>query len=112
MAMTALILHVIEETGSGKAVALLFLVETLPPLAGPIIGAAADRHPRRAVLVVTSLLQAAVVLAIAPTPALPLLLALVFVRGLLATVFQAAAGSVVPDLVEDGELPATNALVS
>ena len=112
MAMTALVLYVIDRGDPATAVAALFLAESLPPLAGPLLGALADRRDRRSVLVVTALLQAAVVLAVAPLPRYGVILALVFARGFLATVFQAAAGGAVPDLVDDEQLPAANARIS
>lgn len=112
MGTVALILHLQATRGTGTAVATVFVAESLPPLLSPWLGALADRHHGRAVLVVSALAQGAIVAVIAATlPGLVPLFALVLLRATFATVGQAASGAAVPALVDDAGLPRANALL-
>lgn len=111
MAMLAIVLHVLRTHGTGTSVALVFLLDTLAPLLGPVLGAVADRIDVRRALVLSQVGQAAVVLAmVAALDSYPALLALVFVRGLLAAVMPGAIGSAVSAVVADAELTAANGM--
>lgn len=113
MGLVALILYVAEEVGSGTAVALLLLAgDFTPTLLSPLIGVVADRLERRRLLIVCELGQAlAVGTIVMVEPPLGGLLVLVAMGSLLATLFQAAARSAVPDLVDDEDLERANALI-
>ena len=112
MGTVALILHLQATRGTGTAVATVFVAESLPPLLSPWLGALADRHHGRRVLVACALAQAAVVAVMAATlPGLVPLFALVLVRATFATIGQAASGAAVPALVDDADLPRANGLL-
>jgi MFS family permease len=113
MGLVALILYVADEVGSGTAVALLLLAgDFTPTLLSPLVGVVADRLERRRLLIICELGQAlaAGTIVIAEPPLGPLLV-LVALSGLLASLFQAAARSAVPELVADHELEHANALI-
>lgn len=112
MGTVALILHLQATRGTGTAVATVFVAESLPPLLSPWLGALADRHHGRRVLVASALAQAVIVAVIAATlPGLVPLSALVLLRAAFATIGQAASGAAVPALVDDAGLPRANALI-
>lgn len=112
MGTVALILHLQATRGTGTAVATVFVAESLPPLLSPWLGALADRHHGRRVLVACALAQAAVVAIMAATlPGLVPLFALVLLRATFATIGQAASGAAVPALVDDADLPRANGLL-
>ena len=113
MGLVALILYVAEDVGTGAAVGLLLLAgDSSPTLLSPFIGALADRLEGRRTLVICELGQAVAVGAIVAfqPPLLPLL-ALVAAQSLLSQLFQAAARSAVPDVVDDEHLERANALI-
>ncbi len=81
-AVSALAVHLQRETGSGIAVAALFVANWLAlALAAPWGGALADRLDARKLLVVASLAQAAVAVVLAATTATAGVLALVALLG-------------------------------
>jgi len=110
LGLVALLLYVEESTGAAFAVALLLLAgDFTPGLFGAFAGAVGDRFDLRRVMVVCDVLQGGLVLAMAVAlPPLPILLALVAVRSLVAQVFQASSRSAVPALVPDEELERAN----
>jgi len=108
----ALVVHVQASQGTGTAVALLLLAASLPRLLSPVAGTLADRVDRRLVLAVGELGQAAVLaVAVVRLPPLPVLLALLLVKAAIVTVAEPAGASAVPQLVDDDDLPAANALL-
>lgn len=111
MGLVALLLYTQRTAGAAIAVGLLLLAaDCVPGLFGPFTGAIGDRFDLRKVMIACELAQGAIVLVIALTlPGLPVLLALVAVRGLAAQVFQAASRSAVASLVDDAELARANA---
>ncbi|HEU0133062.1 MAG TPA: MFS transporter [Mycobacteriales bacterium] len=113
LGLVALILYVADRSGTGAAVGLLLLAgDFAPTLVGPLAGALADRLHRRRVMLACEVLQGFVVAAIvATTPPLAWLLPLVAVRAALATTFQPASRSALPDLVADADLERANALL-
>lgn len=113
MGLVAFILYVAEEMDSPTAVALLLLAEgVIPTLLSPFIGVVADRLERRRLLIICELGQALAIGAfVIAEPPLGVLLVLVAISGLLASLFQAAARSAVPDLVADEDLEHANALI-
>jgi MFS family permease len=65
--VAALDLYVYESEGTGVAVGLLLLVETLPRLFGPFAGALADRAYRRRFMILCDLGQAVLIGSVALT---------------------------------------------
>src|SRR6266540_5536523 len=110
LSLVALLLYVEESTGAAVAVALLLLAgDFTPGLFGAFAGVVGDRFALRRVMVVCDVVQGALVLSMAVTlPPLPVLLALVAVRSLVAQVFQASSRSAVPALVPDEDLETAN----
>ncbi len=117
------VLTLIAELGDPSAalkVGGLFSLELALRLApaglfGPFAGPAADRLPRRLVMVVTDLLCAAVVLCmllIRSTDDLPLLYGLLLAQSSLAIFFHTARSGALPSTVRDGDLHAAIALSS
>jgi MFS family permease len=109
----ALILLVAERKGTGAAVGLLlFAGDFVPTLFSPFAGVVADRSDQRQLMVglefAQGLIMGAIVLFM---PSLPILLLLVASRSILSTVFQPAARSAVPRVVDDNQLESANALM-
>lgn len=115
------VLSLIAELGGSSAalkVGLLYSIELairLLPTAvlGPLAGPVADRIPRRAVMVVTDLIRAVVVLCmllVRRGEALDLLYALTLIQSSLAIFFNAARSGAMPSTVSKAELHAANAL--
>jgi MFS family permease len=104
---------VLLASGSGPAaVGLALLANTAPRLLGPLAGALADRVERRRLMTACQLCQGLVMALLAALPpALPTLLALSAVAGLLATVFGPAARSATPRLVDHQDLGRANAML-
>ncbi|MBA2323933.1 MAG: MFS transporter [Pseudonocardiales bacterium] len=113
LSLVALMLHVAASTGHALAVALLLLVgDGVPALFGPLAGTISDRFELKRVLVGCEVAQGVIVMVIALwLPSLPLLLALVAVRGIAGQIFQPASRAVVPDVVRDRDLEGANAAI-
>lgn len=110
----------LERTGSSSLVAAVMMASTLPlAVVGPIGGAFADRHSRRAILVTTDLLRGVAVggvgLALVASDAsalhVPLLVAVAAISGFLAALFAPAAQALLPELVPAERLAPANALM-
>lgn len=106
----ALVVLVFRLTGSGRGVAATVAFEVAPVLVfGPFAGLFADRFSRRRVMVAADLVRAALVAAVAAwhdTTAMAF--AVAFGLSVGALLFNPAAGSLVPEVVEDDELVAAN----
>lgn len=92
IARAALVIAVFRDTGSTALMGITFALTTLPDLiGGPVLAGLADRYPRRAVMVVSDLARALLLLVMA-IPGLPLvsLWALLFVIRLLDQPFYSA----------------------
>lgn len=113
LSLVALLLYVAQDTGQALAVAALLLVgDFAPALLGPLTGTVGDRFDLRRVLVVCDLMQGAVVLVIGlALPPLPVLLALVALRGVAGQVFGPASRAVLPVLVADEDLEKANSAI-
>lgn len=108
---TALVLLTAQQ-GAG-AVTVVLLAGALPRFLGPLGGALADRWDRRTLMRSCALGQAVVVAVVAITlPPLPVLVALVAAEALLATAFNPASSSCVPQLVEPPQLTRANAMIA
>jgi MFS family permease len=101
--------------GGLLSVALVLVAHTLPrALLAPFAGALADRHDRRTIMVVASLLRAAVVVVMAMAAAAEAIAAvelLLFVRMALGAFVDPAARASLPQLVPRALLGRANALL-
>ncbi|MEN3309650.1 MAG: hypothetical protein V7603_5852 [Micromonosporaceae bacterium] len=109
IAHTALLIAVFAQRG-GTAMGLLLLAGTVPRLAGPLLGALADRYNQRRLMVGCDLGQAALYLVLAlARPPLPVLLALIAATTTLATLFTPSGRSLLPRMVGLPNIAAANA---
>ncbi len=113
----ALLWFVYELTGSALKMAVIGLLQTIPPLLfGPLIGVYLDRLRKKPVMIWVDLVRAALI-AMIPTGyacgllTLERLYALVFVTSIVSTVFGPALASAVPQIVDRPRLTAANALI-
>ena len=107
----ALAVLVLGVTGSPLATALVFLTATAPNLLlGPIAGTFVDRWDQRAVMVISDLLRAALVLLLPLAAAQNVWLAfpIVFLVTAISIFFRPAKAAVVPRLVRLHDLMAAN----
>lgn len=107
----ALVVLVFELTGSGLGVAGVVMFEEVVPvlLLGPVAGLAADRLPRRRLLVGADAVRAVVALVLVVV-ADSVLVAYAVAFGLSAgaVVFNPAAGSLLPEVVGEDDVVAAN----
>lgn len=108
-----------ETTNSASLMGLLMVSSALPAvLFGPIGGTLADRYPRRAIIIVTDLMNGLFILGLtalfyvgaSPEILVPGLFATVVVTGCLQAFFQPAIRAAVPDLVPSDKVAAANSL--
>lgn len=106
----ALVVLVFELTGSGLGVAGAVMFEVLPVLlVGPVSGLAADRLPRRRLMVGADLFRAAVALVlVAVADSVGAAYAVAFGLSVGAVVFNPAAGSLLPEVVGADEVVTAN----
>ena len=106
----ALVVLVFRLTGSGRGVATTVAFEVAPVLLfGPVAGLVADRFPRRRVMILADLSRVIVVVVLVvwhDTTATAF--AVAFGLSTAALLFNPAAASLVPDVVDDDELVAAN----
>jgi MFS family permease len=107
----ALVLLVVDVSGSASAVGGVLVARLLPTLASPLVGVLADRLDRRAVLVAADLVRAVLVLGLIFARDLPLIYALVFLLGVAKTVFNPTVRAAFPSVVGGGDLTRANALI-
>ena len=113
----ALLWFVYELTGSAMMIAMVGLLQTIPPLAfGPIIGVYLDRLPKKAVMIWVDLIRTVMAFLIPALYELGMLrleglYILIFLTATVSTVFGPAMGSAVPLLVRRSELVSANALL-
>ena len=108
----ALVLLVIDVSGSASAVGGVLVARLLPTLASPLVGVLADRLDRRAVLVAADLVRAVLVVGLVFTRDLPTIYALGFLLGAARTVFNPTVRAAFPGVVGGGDLTRANALIS
>jgi MFS family permease len=113
----ALLWFVYELTGSALMIAMVGLLQTIPPLVfGPIIGVYLDRLRKKQVMVWVDVIRTVLTLLIPALFALDLLrleglFVLIFLTSMVSTVFGPALVSAVPLLVRRSELVSANALI-
>ena len=102
LARVALSVLVYQRTGSAGLTALTYALTFLPDLlGGPLLSGLADRHPRRRVMIVSDLLRAALVAAMAgPQLPLPVVAALLVGVQLLNAPGGAARAALLPQVLE------------
>src|ERR687897_2886908 len=110
--MVALVVLVVQVTGSASAVGGALIARLLPTLASPLAGVLADRLDRRLVLVASDLARAVFVLGLIFARDLATIYVLVFLMGLARTVFNPTVRAAFPSVVGGGDLTRANALIS
>ena len=108
----ALVLLVVDLSGSASAVGGVLVARLLPTLASPFVGVLADRLDRRAVLVAGDLARAILVFGLIFVRDLTVIYALVFLLGAAQTVFNPTVRAAFPGVVGGGDLTRANALIS
>jgi MFS family permease len=107
---TAIVVLAYQRLHSVWAVTLILLADFVPGmLLGPLLGAAADRWPRRTCLIVADVVRALAFVGVALIPDFASTLALATVAGAATALFTPAALSALPDLVEPRRVPALTA---
>lgn len=106
----ALVVLVFDLTGSGRGVAGVVMFEVLPVLLiGPVAGLAADRMPRRRLMVGADVVRAvAAASLVVVAESLVAIYAVAFVLSAAAMVFNPASSSLLPDVVGDDDLVTAN----
>jgi MFS family permease len=106
----ALVVVVFDLTASGFGVAAVVALEVLPVLLfGPVAGVLADRHPRRSVMIAADLARAGLAATIAAAHSrVGVVYAAAFAMSLGTVVFNPAASSVLPDVVDEDEVVTAN----
>src|SRR5215218_2813200 len=112
VSMIALVVLVVEITGSASAVGGALVARLLPTIASPLAGVLADRFDRRIVLVGSDLARAGLVLGLVFARDLATIYVLVFLMGLARTVFNPTVRAAFPSVVGGGDLTRANALIS
>src|SRR3712207_48524 len=112
VSMVALVVLVVQITGSASAVGGALVARLLPTLASPLAGVLADRLDRRAVLVASDLARAVLVLGMIFARDLIVLYVLVFLMGLARTLFNPTIRAAFPSVVGRGDLTRANGLIS
>jgi len=111
VSMVALVVLVVQITGSASAVGGALVARLLPTIASPLAGVLADRVDRRAVLVTSDLARAVLVLGLVFARDLATIYVLVFLVGLARTVFNPTVRAAFPSVVGEGDLTRANALI-
>ena len=112
VSMVALVVLVVQVTGSASAVGGALIARLLPTLASPLAGVLADRLDRRLVLVTSDLARAVLVLGLIFARDLTTIYVLVFLMGLARTFFNPTVRAAFPGVVGGGDLTRANALIS
>ncbi len=112
VSMVALVVLVVEITGSASAVGGALVARLLPTMASPLAGVVADRVDRRVVLVASDLARAVLVLGLVFARDLAAIYVLVFLMGLARTIFNPTVRAAFPSVVGRGDLTRANALIS
>jgi MFS family permease len=112
VSMVALVVLVVQVTGSASAVGGALVARLLPTIASPLAGVIADRVDRRVLLVASDLARAVLVLGLVFARDLATIYVLVFLMGLARTVFNPTIRAAFPSVVGGGDLTRANALIS
>jgi MFS family permease len=112
VSMVALVILVVEISGSATAVGGVLVARLLPTLASPLFGVLADRLDRRVVLVASDLARAVLVLGLMFVRDLIALYVLAFLIGLARAFFTPTVRAAFPSVVAEGNLTKANAIIS
>lgn len=106
----ALVVLVFQLTGSGFGVAATVVFEVLPILLlGPVAGLVADRYPRRRVMIGADLARAVLVSVLVLTHSwVGLAFVVAFGLSVGSILFNPAASSLVPDLIDEDQIVRAN----
>ena len=108
----ALVVLVVQISGSASAVGGVLVARLVPTLASPLVGVLADRLDRRVILVACDLARTALIVGVIFTRSLLLIYALVFLIGAARTFFTPTIRAAFPSVVGEGDLARANALIS
>jgi MFS family permease len=111
VSMVALVVLVVQVTGSASAVGGALIARLLPTLASPLAGVLADRLDRRLVLVASDLARAGLVVGLVFATNLATIYVLVFLMGIARTLFNPTVRAAFPSVVGGGDLTRANALI-
>jgi MFS family permease len=111
VSMVALVVLVVQVTGTASAVGGALIARLLPTLASPLAGVLADRLDRRLVLVTSDLARAILVLGLVFATDLATIYVLIFCMGLARTLFNPTVRAAFPSVVGGSDLTRANALV-
>jgi MFS family permease len=111
VSMVALVILVVQLTGSASAVGGALVARLLPTFASPLFGVLADRFDRRVVLVASDLVRATLVLGLVFVRDLVLIYGLIFLMGLARTLFNPTIRAAFPSVVGEGDLARANSLI-
>jgi MFS family permease len=112
VSMVALVVLVVQITGSASAVGGALVARLLPTILSPLAGVLADRVDRRRVLVASDLARAVLVLGLVFARDLATIYILVFLMGLARTIFNPTVRAAFPSVVGGGDLTRANALIA
>ncbi len=112
VSMIALVVLVVQITGSASAVGGALVARLLPTIASPLAGVLADRFDRRLVLVTSDLVRSVLVLGLVFAGDLVTVYVLIFLMGLARTLFNPTIRAAFPSVVGGGDLTRANALIS
>ena len=111
LAAVAVAVLVFNRTNSGLLTGLAYASAFLPALAGPVLGAYADRLPRRALMVCCDLMRALVVAALViPGMLIWLMIVLLFAGHTFTPLFVAARSAILPEVLDGERYVAGNGL--
>ena len=111
VSMVALVILVVQLTGSASAVGGALVARLLPTFASPLFGVLTDRFDRRVVLVASDLVRATLVLGLVFVRDLVLIYGLIFLMGLARTLFNPTIRAAFPSVVGEGDLARANSLI-
>src|SRR5215213_7861123 len=111
VSMVALVVLVVQITGSASAVGGALVARLLPTTASPLAGVLADHVDRRVVLVASDLARALLILGLIFARDLATIYVLVFLMGLARTVFNPTVRAAFPSAVGGGDLTRAYALI-
>lgn len=95
----------------GLYMALIMIAKVVPGvLLGPVAGVVADRLPRKAIMIITDLLRAVLVLGLVVVEQPAAIMALIFLSAMVSVFYQPASSALLPNLVEKDELVSAGSL--
>lgn len=112
VSMVALVILVVQISGSASAVGGALVARLLPTLAGPLFGVLADRLDRRMILVGSDLARALLAVAFVFATDLAVIYALTFLMGAARALFNPTVRAAFPGVVGEGDLTRANSLIS